>query len=229
MRKKIFAFSLCLIIFLAVLIIPTISSAQSSIIDSSSEKYEYGQYGLNDMLSIATWAAKWILGIVGSLTLLMFVYGGFILLTSAGSNEKVGEAKKIITAAVIGLIIVFSSAMIIRFVSTSLGLSWSGEKLETASSQNTGGTNKVTDSTCTNYELPDKKNAGSYGFSCVDSNSAGYCFDGLCPSYGSSIKCCAPKCETTHPGWSCTNNYSGKAAGDCVDYLCKGAMKCCRE
>lgn len=224
MRKKIFALSLCLIIFLAVLIIPTISSAQGPIINDKDPKYEYGQYGLNDMLSIATWAAKWILGIVGSLTLLMFVYGGFILLTSAGSNEKVGEAKKIITAAVIGLIIVFSSAMIIRFVSTSLGLSWSGEKLETASSQNTGGVIKATDSTCANYKLSSGETAGSSGFSCVDSNNAGYCLNGLCPGE-SNIKCCAPKCETKHPGWTCTTDTDGKT---CVDYLCKGAGKCCK-
>lgn len=226
MRKKFFAFGLCLAIFLSILIIPSVSNAQDSIIDDNSPKYENGDYGLNDFLSLATWAAKWILGIVGSLTLLMLVYGGFVFLTSAGSNEKVGEAKKIITAAVIGLIIVFSSAMIIRFVSTSLGLSWSGEQLTISSSQTTtGGVAKATDSTCTNYKTSTGETLGSLGFSCVDSATAGYCLNGLCPNEGNNIKCCAPKCETKHPGWECTTNTAGK---NCEINLCKSGT-CCEK
>lgn len=225
MRKKLLAFSLCLAISFSILLIPTISNAQDSIINDKSPKYEYGDYGLNDILGLAILAANWILGIVGSLTLLMLVYGGFVFLTSAGSNEKVGEAKKIITAAVIGLIIVFSSAMIIRFVSTSLGLSWSGEKLEATSRQSSGGVIKATDSTCANYTLSSGKTAGSSGFKCVETSSAGYCLNGLCPGE-SNIKCCAPSCSTKGTGWSCITDTTGKT---CVDYLCKGAGKCCKK
>lgn len=225
MKKKIVVFSFCLAAFLAFLILPDISNAQS-IIDSSSDKYEYGKYGLNDMLSLATWAANWILGIVGSLTLLMFIYGGFIFLTSAGSNEKVGEAKKIITAAVIGLVIVFGSAMIIKFVTSSLGISWSGKELEISSSKTTSsGLSKPTEATCTNYKSATGggKTLGEMGFSCVDDpNSAGYCMDGLCPG---SKKCCAPNCSSAGTGYSCTTDVKNKT---CLDNLCKGTDKCCK-
>ena len=86
-----------------------------------------GNYELNDFVSLAINVSKWILGIVGSLSLVMFVYGGFMFLISAGGSEKIGQAKKIIVAAVIGLIIVFTSYLIIQFVLGSMGLTWNGQ------------------------------------------------------------------------------------------------------
>lgn len=80
-----------------------------------------GDYTLNDFVRLAILASQWILGIVGSLSLIMFIYGGFMFLISSGSSDKVGQAKKIITAAIIGLIIVFSSWLIIRFVTQAIG------------------------------------------------------------------------------------------------------------
>jgi hypothetical protein len=80
-----------------------------------------GNYTLDDFMKLAVLASQWILGIVGSLSLVMFIYGGFMFLISSGSSDKVGQAKKIIVAAVIGLIIVFSSYLIIKFVIGALG------------------------------------------------------------------------------------------------------------
>jgi len=57
----------------------------------------------------------------------MFIYGGFTFLISAGSSEKIGEARKILVAAVIGLLIVFASYVIIQFVLQSLGMNWDGK------------------------------------------------------------------------------------------------------
>jgi len=85
-----------------------------------------GDYSLNDFIVLGVKISSWILGIVGSLTLLMFIYGGFTFLISAGSSEKIGEATKIITAAVVGLLIVLASFLIIKFVLTSMGLNWTG-------------------------------------------------------------------------------------------------------
>ena len=85
-----------------------------------------GDYALDDFVRLAINVSKWILGIVGSLSLVMFIYGGFMFLISAGSADTVGQAKKILIAAVIGLIIVFSSYLIIQFVLASIGLKWDG-------------------------------------------------------------------------------------------------------
>lgn len=89
-----------------------------------------GDYRVDDFLVLAIKVSRWILGIVGSLTLLMFMYGGFTFLVSAGSSEKIGEATKIITAAVVGLLIVLASFLIIKFVLSSMGITWSGEQLQ---------------------------------------------------------------------------------------------------
>lgn len=80
-----------------------------------------GNYTVDDFIKLVILASQWILGIVGSLSLVMFIYGGFMFLISSGSSDKVGQARKIIVAAVIGLVIVFSSYLIIKFVIGALG------------------------------------------------------------------------------------------------------------
>lgn len=50
-----------------------------------------------------------VLGLVGSLALLMFVFGGITWMTSSGSAEKVKKGKDIIVWAAIGLVVVFSA------------------------------------------------------------------------------------------------------------------------
>jgi hypothetical protein len=57
-----------------------------------------------------------ILGIIGSIALLMFIYGGFTWLTSGGSAENVKKGKEIIVWAVIGLAIVFLSYGLVTFL-----------------------------------------------------------------------------------------------------------------
>lgn len=86
-----------------------------------------GDYELNDFIVLAIKVSQWILGIVGSLSLLMFIYGGLSFLISAGSSDKITKAKDIIVAAVIGLIIVFASWLIIKFVMQSMGINWNGQ------------------------------------------------------------------------------------------------------
>jgi len=81
-----------------------------------------GNCELNDFVALAISISNFILGIVGSLTLLAFVYGGFLWLTSAGISERVNKGKQVIIGAVIGLFIVFGSYTIIYFVADKMGL-----------------------------------------------------------------------------------------------------------
>ncbi|MDA3802734.1 MAG: pilin [Patescibacteria group bacterium] len=57
-----------------------------------------------------------VLGVVGSLALLMFVYGGLTWMTSSGSQEKVKKGKDIIVWSALGLVIVFGAYGITRFI-----------------------------------------------------------------------------------------------------------------
>lgn len=61
-----------------------------------------------------------VMGIVGSIALLMFVYGGLTWMTSAGSPEKVKKGKGIIIWSAIGLAIIFMSYGLVRFVLNSI-------------------------------------------------------------------------------------------------------------
>ncbi len=56
------------------------------------------------------------LGIVGSLALLMFVYGGFTWMIASGNAEKVEKGKNILFWATAGLVIIFTSYAIVNFV-----------------------------------------------------------------------------------------------------------------
>jgi len=60
------------------------------------------------------------LGIVGSLALLMFIYGGFTWMTSAGSPDKITKGKGIMVWAAIGLAVIFSSYALVKFVIDNL-------------------------------------------------------------------------------------------------------------
>ena len=55
-----------------------------------------------------------VLGVVGSLALLMFVFGGLTWMTSSGSAEKVKKGKDIIVWSAIGLAIIFSAYGLVK-------------------------------------------------------------------------------------------------------------------
>jgi hypothetical protein len=57
-----------------------------------------------------------ILGIIGSIALIMFIYGGFTWLTSGGSAENVKRGREIIVWAAIGLIVIFLSYGLVKFL-----------------------------------------------------------------------------------------------------------------
>ena len=57
-----------------------------------------------------------VLGVVGSLALLMFIYGGLLWMTSAGSDEKVKKGKDILVWATLGLIVIFTSYALVHFI-----------------------------------------------------------------------------------------------------------------
>lgn len=81
-----------------------------------------GDYSLNDFIQLAVNVSEKILGLVGSLALLAFVYGGIMFLISGGNSEKVEKGKQILIGAVVGLVIVFTSYMIIQFTMSALGV-----------------------------------------------------------------------------------------------------------
>lgn len=80
-----------------------------------------GDYELNDFVLLGIKLTKIMLGLVGTLAFGAFIYGGVMFLISAGDSDKVKNGKSAMTNAVIGLVVVFSSYLIIQFTLQTLG------------------------------------------------------------------------------------------------------------
>ncbi|MEI6835244.1 MAG: hypothetical protein WCK59_00195 [Candidatus Falkowbacteria bacterium] len=97
--------------------------AIGSLVDTSGN-YATGNYTLNDIREYAIYLIKLILGVVGSLSLLAFVYGGLTFLLSAGRADQIKKGTDILKAAVVGLLITFASVLIINVFFKGLGINW---------------------------------------------------------------------------------------------------------
>ncbi len=56
------------------------------------------------------------LGLLGTVAIVLILYAGFLLMTAAGNEEQVAKAKKLLTNAVIGLVLVLSAFGIVSFI-----------------------------------------------------------------------------------------------------------------
>ncbi|OGF30518.1 hypothetical protein A2223_01585 [Candidatus Falkowbacteria bacterium RIFOXYA2_FULL_35_8] len=63
---------------------------------------------------------KLFFGIIGSVALVMFIYGGFGYMTSAGDPKKVANAKNTFIWASLGLLLVFGAYALVNFVISNL-------------------------------------------------------------------------------------------------------------
>ena len=83
----------------------------------------YGTYtglGTKDIREGIMSIVNVLLGFLGILAIVIILWGGFRWLTSGGNEEKVGEAKKIIIAGIIGLVIILVSYALATFVVSQL-------------------------------------------------------------------------------------------------------------
>lgn len=122
--KKILAWGLTLAI---TLLLATPVLAIESLVDTTASGYAEGNYELSYIREYAIYIAKIILGLVGSLSLIAFVYGGVTFLISGGSSEQIKKGQGILKAAVIGILITFSSALIINTFLGGLGINQTGK------------------------------------------------------------------------------------------------------
>lgn len=77
---------------------------------------------VNCLIMQAVKVGEFVFSIIGAAAFVMFVYGGFTLILSMGSSEKVKKGKDIMVAAVIGLIIAFSAYILINFILDAFGV-----------------------------------------------------------------------------------------------------------
>jgi len=100
---------------------PTLVPAECA----SSVPGETSKCNLSSVEQMMVNLAQIILGVSGSIALLMLIIGGVVYLTSGGNEARVQKGTKIITSALIGLLIIFAAGLIVRFLVGTL----TGEKL----------------------------------------------------------------------------------------------------
>ena len=77
---------------------------------------------LNCVLQVGVAISQIILGVAGALALLMFVYGGFLMLTSGMIQKNYASGKSYLLNALIGLIIIFVAGIAVRYFISTLGV-----------------------------------------------------------------------------------------------------------
>lgn len=65
--------------------------------------------------------AKAIIGVIGSIALAMFVYGGFVWMTSRGNSEQVSKAIKTMVWSALGIVVILTSYAIVDFLFSIFG------------------------------------------------------------------------------------------------------------
>jgi len=63
-----------------------------------------------------------VLSLLGVVFLILMVYGGYLWMSSSGNEEQVNKAKKIITSAIVGLVITAAAYAITAAVGSYLNL-----------------------------------------------------------------------------------------------------------
>ncbi|MFA6466454.1 MAG: hypothetical protein WCV71_01185 [Patescibacteria group bacterium] len=106
------------ILTFALLFLPSVASAQITVNDWGYNELAQGNIalGTRDLRSTIAGVINIVLGFLGVLTTVIILFGGFKWMTSYGDSSKVDEAKKMIGAGVIGLVIVLTAYAISRFV-----------------------------------------------------------------------------------------------------------------
>lgn len=122
MIKKLFT-KLAIFAFLFALLVPTMQV-------SAGWQNDYGFNDLNnivgyndntpDLKQTAVNIVNLVLGFLGLIAVVIILIGGFKWMTAGGNDEKVGEAKKLLIAGLIGLVIILLAWGIATWVISTL-------------------------------------------------------------------------------------------------------------
>lgn len=127
MKKNIISFALALLILTpAFAITSNVNAAPIEPWGTDSETG--GEGGIQDTIglgnkdprTIAASVINVVLGFLGIVAVVIILLGGFKWMTAAGNEDKVEEAKKLISAGIIGLVIILAAFGIASYVIKSL-------------------------------------------------------------------------------------------------------------
>ncbi|MBT3689760.1 hypothetical protein HOE31_00605 [bacterium] len=86
--------------------------------------------GTNDLKDTIIAVLNVLLGFLGIIAVIVILLGGFKWMTAAGNEDKVAEAKKLLGAGIVGIIIILSAYAIATYVITQIQTSTGGTLIE---------------------------------------------------------------------------------------------------
>ncbi len=113
-KKRLRKFTVCLLYFF-----PAVTAAQSRL--GLNEFKNNTNLGTNiDLIPTVANIINTLLGFLGVLAVILVIWGGFKWMTAAGEEQKINEAKKILSGGVVGLVIILLAYAITFFVVDNL-------------------------------------------------------------------------------------------------------------
>lgn len=106
--------------FAGTLALPMVASAQLTNEDIGLPYAANIGLGTRDIRDTIVDIIRIAMSLLGIVAVVIILYGGFKWMTSGGETTKVDDAKKLIYAGIVGLIIIFSAFAISQFVLTQL-------------------------------------------------------------------------------------------------------------
>lgn len=114
MLKKYFILSL---LMLNMLFVPAIAvHAEADLSQQIGTKSGYAPATANTLSETVGKIIKAVLGLLGTVFLVLTVYAGVLWMTAAGEEEKVTKATNILKTSVIGLVIILAAYSITYFI-----------------------------------------------------------------------------------------------------------------
>jgi hypothetical protein len=104
--------------------------------------------GTTDIRVITGRIISTALGILGSITLIAIVYGGFLWLTSAGNQERIKKGTQTMMWAIAGVFLVFSGYAILNTIIAGIGATGQGVQIDSGQSPGTGAAPPAETSVC---------------------------------------------------------------------------------
>ena len=122
MKKNIIAFAMAMLLVIPMLTIADNAHAQNNLLWGGTEGTVQTATGLGtaDPRQIAGQVISVLLGFLGIIAVVIIMLGGFKWMTAMGNESKIDEAKKLMGAGVIGLVIILASFGIAQFVISAL-------------------------------------------------------------------------------------------------------------
>jgi len=96
--------------------------AAENTIDIRPQGEEFSRLGELTIPNIVSGAIRLILVVAALVAFVFLIIGGIRWVTSGGDKEKTARAQQTLTAALVGLVIVFASWAIIKLIETFFGI-----------------------------------------------------------------------------------------------------------